>query len=266
MREDLFPNLERTLSPQQADGCQPQSFEAYRRSRPARQSAQRRAIYVCRVGELSPAQEAIVAATAEYLGVFFDLPVRRGADFDPGSFPAWGIREHAVRRHPQLLTSCLINEVLWLDRPEEALICLAVTNWDLCSDDFPGGQWGSSFGEALYGHAGVWSLRYLGDPGEIGSPAFRRCLKRSCAVASHEALHVLGLDHCTLMACNMKGCACLTGPLNLCPSCLRKLAWNRQLDLLPYFERLHACVARWDFTEAVQRCQTMVELLRAGVT
>src|SRR4029079_6658613 len=30
--------------------------------------------------------------------------------------------------------------------------------------------------EAIYGHAGVWSLRYLGDP-DRGDKAFRRCLK-----------------------------------------------------------------------------------------
>lgn len=268
VKEDLYPNLLQMLAPlrQQystGDGqvrhAERQSFKAYRLSRPAQQTARRRAIYVSRVGEMTAAQDAIVTATAEYLGVFFDLPVRRGADFDPATFRSWGIRQHPLRGHPQLLTDYLIDEVLWLDRPEEALIWMAVTAWDLASNDHPGGQWGSVFGEAKYGHAGVWSLRYLGNPSG-DDRAFRRCLKRSCAVASHEALHVLGLDHCTDEPCNMKGAACLSGPLHLCPPCLRKLCWNRQVDLLTYLQRLREFLGRSDLVEASARYDRMLTL------
>jgi archaemetzincin len=255
MKENLFPNLEKLLTPHgeagRGDRAERQSFDAYRRSRPARQTARRTALYLSRIGELTADQEAVVKATAEYLAVFFDLSVRPGDDFDPRTFPPGGLRQHPVRGNPQLLTDYLNNEALALDRPEEALICLAVTAWDLCSDDYPGGQWGSSFGEAVYGHAGVWSLRYLGNPGD-GDRAFRRCLKRSCAVASHEALHVLGLDHCAGVPCNMGGAACLSGPLHLCPPCLRKLCWNRQVDLLSYLQRLSAWLRQWEFTEAAE--------------
>jgi archaemetzincin len=265
MKENLFANLEQQLVPLHPAGgrggpAQRQPFTAYRRSRPARQTAVRQALYLSRIGELTAAQESIARAIAEYLGIFFDLPVRDGANFDPATFRSWGIRQHPARGHPQLLTAYLIDEVLRLDRPEEALICLAVTAWDLCSEDHPGGQWGSVFGEAIYGHAGVWSLRYLGDPGG-GDAAFRRCLKRSCAVASHEALHVLGLDHCDDVPCNMRGAACLSGPLHLCPPCLRKLCWNRQLDLLPYLQRLRDWLRRWEFAEAAQRYEGMLRLL-----
>jgi archaemetzincin len=264
MKDNFYPNLERVLAPQGDDryGDQGvlQSFEAYRRSRPARQTAQRQAIYLSRIGALTPVQELMVTATAEYLALFFDLPLRPGADFDPATFRRWGIREHPSRGHPQLLTDYLLDEVLWLDRPPEALICLGVTAWDLCSDSHSGGEWGSVFGEAVYGHAGVWSLRYLGDP--AGSDrAFRRCLRRSCAVATHEALHVLGLDHCDGVPCNMRGAACLSGPLHLCPACLRKLCWNRQVDLLPYLQRLRDHLDHWEFAEAVERYQSMIQLL-----
>jgi archaemetzincin len=276
MKENLYADLERLLAPLvrpptaqpndwrggQAEG---QSFAAYRRSRPARRTARRRAIYLSRVGALTAAQEAVVAATAEYLECFFDLPVHPGRSFDPAAFASWAIRPHPVRSHPQLLTDYLLNETLGLDRPEEALICLAVTVWDLCSDDHPGGQWASVFGEALGGHAGVWSLRYLGDPRD-DDRAFRRCLKRSCAVAAHEALHVLGLDHCDGVPCNMRGAACLSGPLHLCPPCLRKLCWNRQLDLLSYLERLRDRLDRWGFTEAAEHYKRMRQLLAGEET
>jgi archaemetzincin len=272
VKENLFEDLERLLTPPPAWPQQPgeragpderQPFEVYRRSRPARRTARRRAIYLSRVGELTPAQERLVTATADYLGVFFDLPVREGADFDPAAFPSGAVRQHPTRGHPQLLTDHLLGEVLWLDRPEEALICLAVTAWDLWSGQEGGGAWGSVFGEAFTGRAGAWSLRHLGDPGE--ERAFRRCLKRSFAVATHEALHVLGLDHCADGPCNMRGSACLTGPLHLCPPCLRKLCWNRQLDLLPYLRRLRDFLTGWAFSEEAERFEGMAQLLgRAG--
>jgi archaemetzincin len=267
MKENLFPILELLLAPVAClpgDWCsgrlERQSFRDYLRSRPARQNAQRQAIYLSRVGDLSAAQGRIVTATAEYLAVFFDLAVRPGPNFDPAGFRSWGIRQHPVRGHPQLLTDYLINEMWRLDRPEEALICMAVTGWDLWADDHPEGKWGSVFGEALSAHAGVWSLRYLGDPAG-NEKTFRRCLKRSCAVATHEALHVLGLDHCAGVPCNMRGSACLSGPLHLCPPCLRKLCWNRQVDLLPYLERLRNWLDSWSLAEEAQRYESMIDLL-----
>jgi archaemetzincin len=272
MNEDLFPNLEQMLAPLRqglptsrtagwrGNAPEQQSFKAYRLSRPARQTGQRRALYLSQVGELTATQESVVTATADYLARFFDLPLCRGADFDPATFPPYATRQHPLRGHHQLLTGPLINDVLSPDRPEGALICLAVTAWDLCSDERGGEPWGSGFGEAWYGHAGVWSLRYLGDPGK-SDRAFRGCLRRSCAVATHEALHVLGLDHCADVPCLMRGSACLSGPLLLCPPCFRKLCWNRQLDLLPYLERVRDFLAAWAFSEDVQRVDHMIRLL-----
>jgi archaemetzincin len=272
MSENLFPNLEQMLEPLRqalpitqtgdwrAGPAMRQSFKAYRQSHPARETAQRKAIFLSRVGELTATQEAVVTATADYLARFFDLPLCRGTDFDPAAFPAYASRQHPSRGHSQLLTNFLINEVLSVDRPEGALICLAVTAWDLCSDERRSDLWGSGLGEAWYGHAGVWSLRHLGDPAK-GERAFRGCLRRSCAVATHEALHVLGLDHCADVPCLMRGSACLSGPLHLCPPCLRKLCWNRQLDLLPYLERVRDFLAAWAFSGDEQRVANMIRLL-----
>jgi archaemetzincin len=272
MNENLFPNLEQILAPlrqglaalrtgdSHGNAPEQQSFKAYRLSQPARQTDQRRAIYLSRVGELTAAQEAVVTATAHFLARFFDLPLCRGKDFDPAAFPPHAFRQHPLRGHPQLLTAPLINDVLAQDRPDDALIYLAATAWDLCSDERGNDLWGSGFGEAWYGHAGVWSLRYLGDPAK-SDRAVRGCVRRSCAVAAHEALHVLGLDHCADVPCLMRGSACLSGPLHLCPPCLRKLSWNRQLDLVPYLERLREFLAAWAFADDVQRAEQMIRLV-----
>jgi hypothetical protein len=272
MNEDLFPNLEQMLAPLRQEWPAPrtrdgggnvsaqQSFKAYRLSRPARQTGQRRALYLSRVGDLTGAQDAVLAATADFLARFFDLPLGRGTDFDPATFPPGVIRQHPLRGHPQLLTGPLIKDALSPGRPAGALIYLAVTAWDLCSDERGRDPWGSGFGEAWYGHAGVWSLRYVGDPGK-GDRAFRGCLRRSCAVSAHEALHVLGLDHCAELPCLMRGSACLSAPLQLCPPCFRKLCWNRQLDLLPYLERVREFLAVWAFSEDVRRVDRMLRLL-----
>jgi archaemetzincin len=274
MKEMLFSNLVQALTachrpaPTPSDGrsghqAKRQSFADYRHSRPARQSERRHFVYLSHVGELSAVQQSIVSATADYLAAFLDLPVRPGVDFDPASLASRAVGRHPERGHSQLRTSYLLKEMLWLDRPDDALVTMAVTAWDLCSDDYPGGKWGSVFGEAVYGHAAVWSLRYLGDP-SASDMAFRRCLRRSCAVAGHEALHVLGLDHCDDVPCNMRGAACLSGPLHLCPGCLRKLCWNRQLELLPYLRRLREVLIRLELSEAAERYQGMVELLQDG--
>jgi hypothetical protein len=60
----------------------------------------------------------------------------------------------------------------------------------------------------------------------------------------------------------MRGAACLSGPLHLCPWCLRKLCWNRQLELLPYLRRLREVLIRLELNEAAERYQGMVELLQ----
>jgi archaemetzincin len=268
MKENLFDNLEEILAPlgreysnsAYSGSPKSQSFRDYRRSQPARRTARRQAIYLSRIGRLSADQEALVAATAEYLALFFELPVREGACFNPETFAPRGIRKHPTKGHPQILTGYINDEVLWLDRPEEALICLAVTFWDLCSDEYSGGRWGSVFGEAIYGHGAVWSMRFLGNPGGTEG-GFGRCLKRNCAVAAHEALHVLGMDHCTEAPCNMKGSACLSGPLHLCPTCLRKLSWNRQLDLLSYLQRVRDWLVGRQFLDAAEHYETMLQLL-----
>ena len=141
MKENLYPELDDLLAQhrreaRQSDCREGQLFDVYRlRRRPARVTAWRRVLYVSKVGELSTAQQAIVADTEEYLAVLLDLPVRRGADIDPAAFAGDAIRENPLLGRRQLQTGYLINEVMGFDRPDDALICLAVTALDLWSKE-----------------------------------------------------------------------------------------------------------------------------------
>ena len=266
MKDNLYPELaillersRRELPAGQSGGHHDnQPFDVYRhRRRPARQTAWRRAMCISRVGELTAAQNAIVTATAEFLAPFFDLPVYRGADLDPATFPSDSIRMHPQRGQPQLLTDHIINEAMREGRPDDALIYLAVTAADLWSTDNCEGPYPSVFGEAYSGHAGVWSLRYLGNAGH-GEELNKGCLRRSCIVAAHEGLHVLGLDHCGGLPCLMTGASALSGPLQLCPGCLRKLCWNRQLDLQSYLCRLRDFLTRWGFAAETEQLDDLI--------
>jgi archaemetzincin len=59
-------------------------------------------------------------------------------------------------------------------------------------------------------------------------------LERSLAVLAHETAHAFGLEHCTAYQCVMNGSNSLEELDQqfgeLCPICLRKLAWNIGFD------------------------------------
>ena len=106
----------------------------------------------------------------------------------------------------------------------------------------PGGGWNFVFGQAnLRRRVGVWSLYRNGFPGPTPG-TFRLCLRRTLKIAAHETGHVLTLEHCTAFACRMNGCNGQAerdrNPLSPCPVCLRKLAWNLQVEPPRYLRRL----------------------------
>jgi hypothetical protein len=59
----------------------------------------------------------------------------------------------------------------------------------------------------------------------------------------------------------MKGSACLSGPLHLCPACLRKLCWNRQLTLELYLQRLNDWLRRQGLAQEAEQYQRLMKLL-----
>ncbi len=214
-----------------------QTFAEYVESQPVRKSNDLHTIYVCHVGDFTEAQRRILDLAHEYLGVFFDCPVKVNQQIALPSIPARARRIHPSWGDKQLLTTYILREVLEPEIPPDALAYLALT----ASDLWPRNGWNFVFGQAnLRKRVGVWSIYRNGDP----ETDLLLCLRRSLATASHETGHILGMRHCTAYFCLMNGSNHQEEkdrrPMRLCPVCLRKLCWNLDLEPVPYLKRLEA--------------------------
>jgi archaemetzincin len=215
-----------------------QTFAEYLDARPVRKSDKLNTISLCLVGDFTEAQRRILGLTQDYLTVFFDSPVKVQRHIALASIPARARRIHPSWGDVQVLTGYILNDVLEPKHPADALAYLALT----ASDLWPGKGWNFVFGEAsLRQRIGVWSVYRNGDPTE-GEAAFRLCLRRTLATATHETGHILGMLHCTAYRCLMNGSNHQEERdhrlLLLCPACLRKLMWNLRAEPVAYLANL----------------------------
>jgi archaemetzincin len=238
-----------------------QTFAEYLAANPVRRRAERATLYLCLLGDFGERQAQVVERCREYLGLFFDVPavVRRRVPLS--DIPARARRTHPDWGDEQVLSTYVLREVLEPDRPDGALAYLALT----ASDLWPGKGWNFVFGQAnLRKRVGVWSLYRNGDPAG-GEAAYRRCLRRTLATATHETGHVLTLKHCTAFACLMNGSNHQEErdrrPLHLCPVCLRKLLWNLQVEPGPYLSRLEAFCRQHVLDEAAWYARAVAALV-----
>ena len=200
-----------------------QTYIEYLQSSPNRATADRRTLYIQPLGDFSPTQQKIIDLTVEYMGIYFQLPVRVQK-----GLPLAVITERARRRHPewgvpQILTGYVRDEVLKPRLPKDAVALIAFT----ASDLWPGEGWNFVFGEAsLADRVGVWSIHRFGDP-DAGPESYRLSLRRTLGTATHETGHMLSMQHCVFYLCSMCGSLTLPEsdryPLWLCPQCLAKL-------------------------------------------
>lgn len=249
--ERLFPEVEDRLRPLAAPLAEPeigdwlaehrekgQTFRQYLAADPVRRDRDLTTIHLCLLGDFTGPQQRILDLTQDYLGLFFDVPVRVRRRVPLGDIPARARRTHPDWGDEQVLSTYVLHEVLEPDRPDDALAYLALTTADL----WPGEGWNFVFGQAnLRRRVGVQSMYRNGDPGE-GEEAGRLCLRRTLATATHETGHVLTMRHCIAFSCLMNGSnhreESDSRPLHPCPVCLRKLLWNLQVEPVPYLRRL----------------------------
>jgi archaemetzincin len=215
-----------------------QTFREYVRSRPVKPDRRRRVIYVQPLGEFTDTQRKIIELTAKYMEIYFDLPVSVREDISLDVIPAEARRTHPSWGDKQILTTYVLEKVLYPKLPDDAVAYIAFTTSDL----WPGPGWNFLFGQASFRHrVGVWSIYRKGDPHE-SDDAFRLCLRRTIKTATHETGHMFSMMHCTAFECNMCGSNHLAEsdrhPLWLCPHCLAKLCWATGADEEDRFERL----------------------------
>jgi archaemetzincin len=182
-----------------------------------------------RLGPSGPAQERIFARTGSYLEACYGLPVHFVAAIEEDRIPPTARR--AARGYgTQVRTRFVLDSLLVAARPDNALVHLALTTFDL----YPRDDWNFVFGQARPSQGvGVWSIARYGELD--GSPGVElQVLTRMLRTATHEVGHLLGLAHCITWLCVMNGSNNLPEldgrPLEFCPVCQAKVCTSMNLD------------------------------------
>lgn len=236
-----------------------QSFAEYLKIRPNRLTRKRGTLYIQPIGTLSKTEWKIVESTNEYLGVYFNCPVKVLSPIDQAQIP-----ESAKRKFDgdqQFLTSYILEKVLTPKLPDDAFATLGLTSTDL----WPGEGWNFVFGYAAFrDRVGVWSLHRFGDPAE-SDDAYRKCLLRTIKLATHETGHMFSMLHCTQARCNMQGSNSLkesdSQPLHLCSQCHAKVAFAVGADPVTRLTALKALCEKHGFAEEVAHYSKVLEKL-----
>jgi archaemetzincin len=217
-----------------------QTYRQYVHGKPVRPDKNRHVLYVQPLGSFTATQERIVKLSAQYMGLYFNLPVKIRDPLSLDLIPAKARRKHPDWGMDQVLSTYVLDQVLYPRLPADAVAYIAFT----ASDLWPGEGWNFVFGQAsLRQRVGIWSIYRKGDPDE-SDEAFLVCLRRTLKTATHETGHMFSMAHCIYYECNMCGANHLDEsdrhPLWLCPVCLAKLCWATKADPVERFDRLAA--------------------------
>ncbi|MFL6469170.1 MAG: archaemetzincin [Pyrinomonadaceae bacterium] len=238
-----------------------QTFEEYIASNPTLPTAERRTIYIQPIGNFSAQQRNAIRLTADYMEVFYNLPVKLNADREIGNVPADLKREIGYPKNLQIRTTYFLDDVLPKLIPDDAAAFIAFTNVDL----YPSDTWHFVFGQAsLEKRVGVWSLYRLSDRVSKVSRAPDRLLTRTLKISMHEVGHMFGIRHCTKYECLMSGTNHLAEtdrrPLDNCPECMAKVAWAMNYDPAERYKNL---AAFWQKNKNPTEEKRMLEMAKA---
>lgn len=199
-----------------------QTFDEYIKEVPTLPTIERKILYVQPLGKFNPQQRKIINTTAEYMRLFFDLPVKVLPDksFAPTLSPS-NFRFHPQWKTKQILTGYILKDILQPALPKDAAALIAFTEQDL----YPGASMNFVFGQAsLENRVGVWSLYRLDNQTDN-----QKFLKRMLKIAVHETGHIFSIRHCTKYVCVMSGANHLgetdAHPIDACPECMAKICW-----------------------------------------
>jgi archaemetzincin len=266
MIEKLRPLHQKLDKPQPGDWLaehyEPgQTFQEYLECNPVTPRGKRRVIYIQPLGDFTKIQHRVVNLTADFMGLYFNLPVKIKDDLPLSIIPERARRVHPYWRMKQILSTYVLDAVLIPRLPKDAAAYIAFT----ASDLWPGMGWNFVFGQAsTRDRVGVWSIYRSGDPGKSAAD-FRLCLLRTMKTAVHETGHMFSLLHCTLYQC----CMCGSNhreesdkrPITLCPECLAKLCWATKTDPVERYKKLAQFFEKNSFNNEAQFCKKSILIL-----
>jgi len=203
-----------------------QTFDEYRAAKPNVPKGKRKNIYVQPIGKFTSTERNVITAAADYLHVFYQLPVKV---LPTKQFPTLGKSDFRMRGYPskrQIRTGFILDKMLKPALPADAAALVAFTNEDL----YPSDTMNFVFGQAsLDDRVGVWSVLRLE---RNGSP--EKFLTRTLKIAAHETGHMFSMRHCIKYECLMSGTNNLaetdSRPIDACPECTAKVLYLSQAD------------------------------------
>jgi len=199
-----------------------QTFEQYINGNPVLPTADQRTLYIQPLGKFDKNQQKTIELTAEYLRVFFNLPVKllKQKTFAK-PLASRNYRINKFSKNMQIRTGYILDEVLQPALLLDAAALLAFTNEDLYPED----NVRYVFGQANFkNRVGIWSLFRLQKFAD-----FEQFLTRTLKIAVHETGHLFSFRHCTKYECVMSGTNHLAEtskrPIDACPECMAKICW-----------------------------------------
>lgn len=118
-----------------------QSLEQFIASKPIKPNANKKTIYIQSIGGLTPKQQKQLELTKEYLGIFFQLPLKVLDSIQNKAIPKTA-RRIGYDGNEQLLASYIIDSLLVKSKPKSALVFMGFSKFDL----YPKPEWNYVFG------------------------------------------------------------------------------------------------------------------------
>lgn len=208
-----------------------QSFENYTGGSVNRKCAHRSTVYLQPLGNAGMRYRETLERMRSYAEAFFGAPAKV---LDPIPMFEDTLEPERLQYDASRIIQALSDRL-----PPDALVYMGITEKDLYSTglNFVFGQ------GSLSQRCGVYSLLRYQTPDE------RLFTRRSLKLLSHEAGHILSIHHCTVYSCVMQGANTLeeddSHPMHLCPTDLRKVLWNADLDRDDRYRKLAALYREW---------------------
>jgi len=212
----------------------PQSFEDYRSGPLNRKCSHRTTFYLQPLGGAGTRYRETLERMRRYAEAFFGVPAKV---LDP--IPIF--EDAYASKRGQYDAETIISR-LSERRPADALVYMGIAEKDLYVPAL-----NFVFG---VGHPGLGCGAYSLTRYETDDPAV--FTRRSLKLLSHEAGHILSMNHCVTYSCVMQGANSLPEddrhPMHLCPIDLQKVLWNGGMDRRQRYEKLLALYAEWDLS------------------